>query len=104
MTHAATRLQQLAALAHYGLPEGLPEHDGRTTVGGQQVELRVAPMTPPPELSLEGYARQLGSSPDGPAVPHVRPLVVVEVEAGAWGRVELPRCPNGTERDTIAEW
>jgi hypothetical protein len=59
-------------------------------------------MTPPPSLSLEGYARALGADEPRIAAPSV--LVPVEVESGTgWGRVELLRGPT-PERATVIEW
>jgi len=81
--------QQLAALAHFGLPMDLPMHDGRSTIDGQQVELRPC-LAPPASLSLEGYARAAGA--EEPSVGAPRGLVVVDVESRA-GRVPVPRLP-----------
>jgi hypothetical protein len=57
-------------------------------------------MTPPPSLSLEGYARALGA--DEPSVLAPRALVVVELESRA-GRVQVPRSPV-PDGKTVPEW
>jgi hypothetical protein len=100
MTH--TELAALAIMLRRD-PSELPERDGRTTIGGEQIELQRRVMTPLPGLSLEAYARQLGASDDWPPITGLRPVAVVEVESGTgWGRVELIRHPEA-ERPTIIE-
>jgi hypothetical protein len=47
-------------------------------------------MTPPPSLSLEGYARALGA--DEPRIVAPRAIVIVSVQSRA-GRVPVPRSP-----------